>query len=110
MTGQLSRDGVGPQSRSDSNHIVRAERWMTSGHVVGMNITEPLTGPGGLAARLAPSIKAVTDEIEDRSDLPTALVAELRDAGAFSLLTPRELGGLEAPLTSVLAVYEELSR
>jgi indole-3-acetate monooxygenase len=83
---------------------------MTTGHLVGMNITEPLTGPDGLAARLAPSIKAVTNEIEDRYDLPTALVAELRDAGAFSLLTPRELGGLEAPLTTVLAVYEELSR
>ena len=37
--------------------------------------------------RLAPSIKAVTDEIEDLCDLPATLVAELRDAGAFSLLT-----------------------
>jgi indole-3-acetate monooxygenase len=75
-----------------------------------MNITESLTGPGGLAARLAPSIKAVADEIEDTYDLPAALVTELRDAGAFNLLTPREFGGFEAPLTTVLAVYEEFGR
>ncbi len=75
-----------------------------------MDNTEPLTGPDGLAARLAPSIKAVTDEIEDRSDLPAELVAELRDAGALGLLTPRNLGGSEAPLTTVLEVYEEFGR
>jgi alkylation response protein AidB-like acyl-CoA dehydrogenase len=60
--------------------------------------------------RLAPSVKAVTDEIEDLCDLPATLVAELRDAGAFSLLTPRDLGGFEAPLTTVLEVYEEFGR
>lgn len=52
----------------------------------------------------------VTDEIEGRYDLPATLVAELRDAGAFSLLTPRELGGFEAPLPTVLEVYEEFAR
>ncbi|HEY6493698.1 MAG TPA: acyl-CoA dehydrogenase family protein [Trebonia sp.] len=75
-----------------------------------MDITAPLTGPVGLAARLAPSIRAVSDEIEDLYDLPSTLVAALREAGAFSLLTPRELGGFEAPLTTALQVYEEFGR
>jgi hypothetical protein len=43
-----------------------------------MNLTESLTGPGGLTARLAPSIAAVSDEIEHRSDLTAERVAELR--------------------------------
>ena len=71
----------------------------------GIDVTTPLTGPGGLATRLAPWIKAVADEIEDLYNLPATLVTELRDAGAFSLLTPRDLGGFEAPLTTVLTVY-----
>ena len=65
------------------------ERWPAPPHLDVMDVTTPLTGPSGLAIRLAPSIKAVTDEIEDLCDLPTALVAELHDAGAFSLLTSR---------------------
>ncbi len=75
-----------------------------------MTTPSPLTGTGGLAAKLAPAIQAAADELDRRADIPHALVAELRDAGAFRLITPRELGGYEAPLPTVLAVYEEFAR
>jgi alkylation response protein AidB-like acyl-CoA dehydrogenase len=63
-----------------------------------------------LPARLAPAIKAAADEMETGRDLPESLYGELRDRGAFRLLTPRELGGFEAPLETVLKVYEGFGR
>jgi alkylation response protein AidB-like acyl-CoA dehydrogenase len=48
--------------------------------------------------------------MEAGRDLPEDLVRELRDSGAFRLLTPRELGGFEAPLETVLKVYEAFGR
>jgi alkylation response protein AidB-like acyl-CoA dehydrogenase len=69
-------------------------------------IAEPLELP----ALLAPSIRAAADDMDRRGVVPAELVTELREAGAFRLLTPRELGGFEAPLTTVLRVYEELGR
>jgi alkylation response protein AidB-like acyl-CoA dehydrogenase len=63
-----------------------------------------------LPALLAPSIRAAAGDMDRRGVVPAELVTELRDAGAFRLLTPRELGGFEAPLTTVLRVYEELGR
>jgi indole-3-acetate monooxygenase len=63
-----------------------------------------------LPTQLAPAIKAAADEMETRRDLPEKLLHELRDSGAFRLLTPRELGGFEAPLETVLTVYEGFGR
>jgi alkylation response protein AidB-like acyl-CoA dehydrogenase len=63
-----------------------------------------------LPARLAPSVKAAADEMETGRDLPEELFRELRDSGAFRLLTPRELGGSEAPLETALKVYEGFGR
>jgi len=71
--------------------------------------TETLTGTGGLADRLGPSIKAAADS-EAYSEIPVALIAELRDAGAFGLFKPRELGGSETTLPIALEVYDELAR
>ena len=75
-----------------------------------MHRTITLTGPGGLADRLGPSIKAAADDIEARGEIPAALIAELRDAGAFGLFTPRELGGSETTLPIALEMYDELAR
>jgi alkylation response protein AidB-like acyl-CoA dehydrogenase len=55
---------------------------------------------------LRASIEAAIDEFDVLGDIPDALRAELRDAGAFRLLTPREFGGSETPLTDVLRIYE----
>src|ERR1700722_14147009 len=68
------------------------------------------TGRGGPPAGLASAVSAAAAEIDERDEIPAKLLAQLREAGAFQLLTPRELGGFEVPLTSVLAVYEELGR
>ncbi|NMO56854.1 acyl-CoA dehydrogenase [Actinoplanes sp. TBRC 11911] len=63
-----------------------------------------------LPALLAPAISAAADEIEAGRDLPATLVAELREAGAFRMLTPTEFGGSEVSLTTALSVYEQLGR
>src|SRR3954471_8512656 len=63
-----------------------------------------------LPTLLAPAINAAAGEIEAGRDLPPALVAELRQAGAFRLLTPKELGGSEVSLTTALSIYEQLGR
>ena len=75
-----------------------------------MNANQTLTGPGGIAARLAPSVAAVASQLAESNEMPETLVREMRDSGALRLLTPAELGGTEAPLTTVLEVYEELGR
>lgn len=63
-----------------------------------------------LPSLLQPSIKAAIDEIDVTGDIPDALRVELRDAGALRLLTPREFGGSETPLTDVLRIYEGFGR
>ena len=66
--------------------------------------------PLELPSLLRPSIEAAIAESEIRGDIPAALHAELRDAGAFRLLAPREFGGSETPLTDVLRIYENFGR
>jgi len=46
------------------------------------------------------------DEAEAARRLPHELTEALRDAGAFRLLTPRNLGGFEASLGDAVRVYE----
>jgi alkylation response protein AidB-like acyl-CoA dehydrogenase len=71
---------------------------------------KPLTLPAldafALPESLRPAITAAAAYSERQGDIPTDLRDRLRDAGAFRLLTPVELGGWEAPLTTVLDVYE----
>jgi indole-3-acetate monooxygenase len=62
--------------------------------------------PIDLPAFLAPTIAAALDEAESQAEIPQQLHSQLRDAGAFRLLTPREYGGSETPLTELLEVYE----
>lgn len=70
----------------------------------------PFTGQGGIAAQLAPSIKAFAGQLDQHNDLPGPLIAQLREMGAFALLTPWELGGTETTLRTALEVYEEIGR
>ncbi|MCW2650478.1 MAG: acyl-CoA dehydrogenase protein [Mycobacterium sp.] len=73
------------------------------------NVAE-LVDPLQLPSLLQPSIEAASDEFDVLGDIPDALRVELRDVGAFRLLTPREFGGSETPLTDVLRIYEGFGR
>ncbi|MGW6505588.1 acyl-CoA dehydrogenase family protein [Nonomuraea angiospora] len=73
-------------------------------------MTMQMADPLDIPAELEPAIRAAAGEMEAGRDLPEKLVRELRDSGAFRLLTPRELGGFEAPLETVLKVYEGFGR
>jgi alkylation response protein AidB-like acyl-CoA dehydrogenase len=66
--------------------------------------------PLDLPSLLEPSISEAAEHMDSARDIPVTLLSDLRNAGAFSLLTPRELGGFEAPLTTVLKVYEGFGR
>jgi indole-3-acetate monooxygenase len=72
--------------------------------------TSILGDPVKLPTLLRPAIEAARDEIDWLADLPAGLRRALRDAGAFRLLTPREYGGSETPLTDVLRIYEGFGR
>src|SRR5262245_9871361 len=61
--------------------------------------------PVQAAAALRAVIRGYHDEIEREQRLPKALVEQLHAAGFYNLVTPRELGGLQAdPLTYVRVV------
>jgi alkylation response protein AidB-like acyl-CoA dehydrogenase len=68
------------------------------------------SNPLDLPSQLEPSVKAASRKMEASRNLPEKLIHELRDSGSFSLLTPREFGGFEAPLETVLKVYEGFGR
>jgi alkylation response protein AidB-like acyl-CoA dehydrogenase len=51
------------------------------------------------AHALGPTIVGLRDQIQRERQLPAAFVDQLRDQGFFSLLLPRQLGGLELSLT-----------
>ena len=70
----------------------------------------PTISPTDLPLLLQSSISAAGEHMHGERSIPTKLLSELRDAGAFSLFTPRELGGFEAPLTTALKVYEGFGR
>jgi alkylation response protein AidB-like acyl-CoA dehydrogenase len=60
----------------------------------------PKTGPTtadylARVGELAPALKASASEIDERRELPAAIVNRLVDGGFFRLLLPRSLGGAE---------------
>src|ERR1700746_2563174 len=57
------------------------------------------------AAALQPVLRGYREEMEREQRLPKALVEQLRAAGLYRMVIPRELGGLEVdPLTYLRAV------
>ena len=69
-----------------------------------------LTGPEELPNALRTVIEDDAREAEAQGNMTTRVCNALRDAGAFRLLTPKEFGGWETPLTTSLAIYEEFGR
>ncbi|WP_127506423.1 acyl-CoA dehydrogenase family protein [Actinoplanes solisilvae] len=66
--------------------------------------------PRDIPEQLAPLIRSAAGEMERLRDVPESLMSELAEAGAFSLFTPRELGGYEVPLATAVDVYERFGR
>jgi indole-3-acetate monooxygenase len=63
-----------------------------------------------LVAPVADQIRRTAAEAEAMRRLPDEFVRLLKDAGLFSIYTPKEFGGLELPLPEALRVVEEVSR
>jgi indole-3-acetate monooxygenase len=65
--------------------------------------------PVRAAAALRPVIRGYRNEIEREQRLPKALVEQFHTAGFYSLVIPRELGGLQADPLTYLRVVELLA-
>ena len=65
--------------------------------------------PVRAAAALRSVIRSYRDEIERGQRLPKALVEQFHAAGFYSLVIPRELGGLQADPLTYLRVVELLA-
>src|SRR5919199_2232359 len=63
-----------------------------------------------LVAPVADQIRRTAAEAEAMRRLPDDLVRLLKDAGLFSMYTPKEFGGLDLPVPQALRVVEEVSR
>ncbi|WP_306204623.1 acyl-CoA dehydrogenase family protein [Actinoplanes sp. RD1] len=59
---------------------------------------------------LRPAIEKYRDEAEERGRPADELVAELRERGAFGVLTPPELGGFGASIAGALDFYARVAR
>ncbi len=62
------------------------------------------------ARGLAPLIEREADRSEADATLAPAVVEAFHESGLFGLMVPKELGGEEADLPTVLEVYEEVCR
>ena len=62
------------------------------------------------AQELGPELEATTAEIEQRRELPEAIVEALIERGLFRLLLPRALGGAELRPAAYVPVIEEIAR
>jgi alkylation response protein AidB-like acyl-CoA dehydrogenase len=63
-----------------------------------------------LVAPVADEIRRAAAEAEAVRRLPDSLMNRLKEAGLFSIYTPRQFGGIELPLPDALRVVEEVSR
>ena len=62
------------------------------------------------AIRLAPAVRAASDDAEQMRQTPSALAAEITDAGIYQMYLPRSMGGPETPPLTAFRVVEELSK
>src|SRR5688500_2163654 len=65
--------------------------------------------PVQAAAALRSVIRGYRDELEREQRLPKALVEQFHAAGFYSLIIPREMGGLQADPLTYLRVVELLA-
>src|SRR5216684_4141537 len=65
--------------------------------------------PVRAAAALRSVVRGYRDEIEREQRLPKALVEQFHAAGFYSLIIPRELGGLQADPLTYLRIVELLA-
>src|SRR5918911_2839392 len=63
-----------------------------------------------LVAPVADQIRCTAAEAEAMRRLPDEFMRQLKDAGLFSIYTPKEFGGLDLPLPQALRVVEEVAR
>lgn len=61
----------------------------------------------GAVRALTPAIRAQCTDLDRTRSLPGAVVEALRSVGAFRLLSPRDLGGLEIDPVTFIRVVEE---
>ena len=54
-------------------------------------------------------VAQMVDDIERNGRLPDALVSALTESGVHRLAVPRELGGIEAPVSDVMDLFESLA-
>ena len=62
------------------------------------------------ARELGPTLAAAANEIEQKRELPAALVSLLGENGFFRLLQPNSLGGAELDPMTYIRVIEEIAR
>src|ERR1700738_2424291 len=62
------------------------------------------------AQELGPELAAAGEDIEQRRELPEAIVEALIERGLFRLLLPRALGGAELRPAAYVAVIEEIAK
>jgi alkylation response protein AidB-like acyl-CoA dehydrogenase len=67
-------------------------------------------GPLAQAQRLADLIGEEAARSEADATLSPRVVEAFHETGLFGLMVPKELGGEEADLPTVLSVYEEVCR
>jgi alkylation response protein AidB-like acyl-CoA dehydrogenase len=63
-----------------------------------------------LVAPVVGEIRLMAPQAEASRRLPDELVACLKQAGLFSIYTPKEFGGLGLPLPEALHIVEEVAR
>ena len=62
------------------------------------------------AQELGPELDAAAEEIEQRRELPEAIIEALMERGLFRLLLPRTLGGAELRPAAYVSVIEEVAK
>ena len=70
---------------------------------------QPPAGPTLDVGRLLNVVAESVEEIERARRLPDIVVSALRESGVHRLAVPRELGGIEAPVTVAMDVFERLA-
>ncbi len=71
--------------------------------------TEPASDLLRAAADLAPTIRSFADETEAGRQCPPKLVEILRDQRFFDMILPKQYGGLEVDVVTMVRVLEELA-